>query len=299
MLTSKERANLRAQANGLEVTLMVGKGGVSEAVLEETQRLLEAKELIKGRVLETALLTAREASDQLCRATGVPCKVIPLLELYEDLEKGLPDSDVRYQLRIGATPSLAGTLLFQILEKFRSGHEDVQIRVTVDSEPVLEQMLLQRQIDMALTEGMTDDEHFVKVPISSEPLAVLCSPDFPAAAAGEISAPDLARQPLLLKEDASMIRRLVDAAFLFYDIAVSPSWTSTSSAVLLKAAREGLGITILPRALASRDLENGSLTELSVPDFNLDCTTHVTFLQDKYQSPAFQAFMNVILFSVT
>ena len=74
-------------------------------------------------------------------------KVIPLLELYEDLEKGLPDSDVRYQLRIGATPSLAGTLLFQILEKFRSGHEDVQIRVTVDSEPVLEQMLLQRQID--------------------------------------------------------------------------------------------------------------------------------------------------------
>ena len=226
-------------------------------------------------------------------------KVIPLLELYEDLEKGLPDSDVRYQLRIGATPSLAGTLLFQILEKFRSGHEDVQIRVTVDSEPILEQMLLQRQIDMALTEGMTDDEHFVKVPISSEPLAVLCSPDFPAAAAGEISAPDLARQPLLLKEDASMIRRLVDAAFLFYDIAVSPSWTSTSSAVLLKAAREGLGITILPRALASRDLENGSLTELSVPDFNLDCTTHVTFLQDKYQSPAFQAFMNVILFSVT
>ena len=226
-------------------------------------------------------------------------KVIPLLELYEDLEKGLPDSDVRYQLRIGATPSLAGTLLFHILEKFRSGHEDVQIRVTVDSEPVLEQMLLQRQIDMALTEGMTDDEHFVKVPISSEPLAVLCSPDFPAAASGEISAPDLARQPLLLKEDASMIRRLVDAAFLFYDIAVSPSWTSTSSAVLLKAAREGLGITILPRALASRDLENGSLTELSVPDFNLDCTTHVTFLQDKYQSPAFQAFMNVILFSVT
>ena len=226
-------------------------------------------------------------------------KVIPLLELYEDLEKGLPDSDVRYQLRIGATPSLAGTLLFQILEKFRSGHEDVQIRVTVDSEPVLEQMLLQRQIDMALTEGMTDDEHFVKVPISSEPLAVLCSPDFPAAASGETSAPDLARQPLLLKEDASMIRRLVDAAFLFYDIAVSPSWTSTSSAVLLKAAREGLGITILPRALASRDLENGSLTELSVPDFNLDCTTHVTFLQDKYQSPAFQAFMNVILFSVT
>ena len=70
MLTSKERAALRAQANGLDTTLMVGKGGVSDAVLEEAEKLLEARELVKGRVLESALLTAREASDAICAATG-------------------------------------------------------------------------------------------------------------------------------------------------------------------------------------------------------------------------------------
>lgn len=70
MLTSKERAALRAQANGLDTTLMVGKGGVSDAVVEEAEKLLEARELVKGRVLETAMLTAREASDAICEATG-------------------------------------------------------------------------------------------------------------------------------------------------------------------------------------------------------------------------------------
>ena len=70
MLTSKERAALRAQANGLDTTLMVGKGGVSDAVLEEAEKLLEARELVKGRVLESAMLTAREASDAICEATG-------------------------------------------------------------------------------------------------------------------------------------------------------------------------------------------------------------------------------------
>lgn len=70
MLTSKERAALRAQANGLDTTLMVGKGGVSDAVLEEAEKLLEARELVKGRVLESAILTAREASDAICEATG-------------------------------------------------------------------------------------------------------------------------------------------------------------------------------------------------------------------------------------
>ena len=70
MLTSKERAELRAQANELETTLMVGKDGVSENVIVEAERLLTARELVKGKVLETALMSAREVSDEICAATG-------------------------------------------------------------------------------------------------------------------------------------------------------------------------------------------------------------------------------------
>ena len=70
MLTSKERAELRAQANELETTLMVGKEGVTEAVIAEADRLLTARELVKGKVLETALMSAREVSDEICEATG-------------------------------------------------------------------------------------------------------------------------------------------------------------------------------------------------------------------------------------
>ena len=70
MLTSKQRSEFRAQANPLEVTLIVGKGGVSESVIAEAENLLESHELVKGKVLETALLSAREASDAVCAATG-------------------------------------------------------------------------------------------------------------------------------------------------------------------------------------------------------------------------------------
>ena len=76
MLTSKQRAELRSQANGLEVTLMIGKEGVTGGVAETASSQLENRELIKGRVLETAGLTAREASDLICEmigADGVQC----------------------------------------------------------------------------------------------------------------------------------------------------------------------------------------------------------------------------------
>ena len=70
MLTSKERAELRAQANVIDTTLIVGKDGVTENVVAEADRLLTARELVKGKVLETALMSAREVSDEICEATG-------------------------------------------------------------------------------------------------------------------------------------------------------------------------------------------------------------------------------------
>ena len=70
MLTSKQRAEFRAQANSLETTLIVGKEGVTEAVVAEAERLLTARELVKGKVLETALMSAREVSNEICEATG-------------------------------------------------------------------------------------------------------------------------------------------------------------------------------------------------------------------------------------
>ena len=89
MLTSKERAELRAQANGLDTTLMVGKGGVTEQVVLEAVTQLEARELVKSRVLEAALLVAREALEALCAATGAEpvCTVGSKFVLYRESEK--------------------------------------------------------------------------------------------------------------------------------------------------------------------------------------------------------------------
>ncbi len=70
MLTSKQRAELRAQANSLETTLMIGKENITDAVIAEAENQLNARELVKGKVLENAMMTPREACDALCEATG-------------------------------------------------------------------------------------------------------------------------------------------------------------------------------------------------------------------------------------
>ena len=74
MLTSKQRAQLRSMAAELDTILQIGKGGITENVIAQASDALRTRELIKGRVLESSLLTAREACDALCeacRAEGV------------------------------------------------------------------------------------------------------------------------------------------------------------------------------------------------------------------------------------
>lgn len=76
-LTSKQRAQLRALANGIDTILQVGKDGVTENLARQADEALEAREIIKGRVLENSTLTAREACGELGRLTrSEPVQVI-------------------------------------------------------------------------------------------------------------------------------------------------------------------------------------------------------------------------------
>ena len=68
-LTSKQRAQLRGLANGIDTILQIGKEGIGENLIKQADDALEARELIKGRVLETSLLSAREAAEALAQAT--------------------------------------------------------------------------------------------------------------------------------------------------------------------------------------------------------------------------------------
>ena len=67
-MTGKERAKLRSMANTIQPIFQIGKGGVGEAMLEQLGMALDARELIKITVLETADVTAREACGILCEA---------------------------------------------------------------------------------------------------------------------------------------------------------------------------------------------------------------------------------------
>jgi putative RNA-binding protein, YhbY family len=65
VLTGKQKRYLRSMGNGMDPILQVGKGGITETVVTQTNEALEARELIKGRVLQNYLEEPKTVADEL------------------------------------------------------------------------------------------------------------------------------------------------------------------------------------------------------------------------------------------
>lgn len=90
MLTSKQRAFLRGMANTYDTILIVGKGGLTDTIYKQAEDALKARELIKGKILETCEFTAREAADDI--AENVGADVVQVIGYKFVLYKKNPDS---------------------------------------------------------------------------------------------------------------------------------------------------------------------------------------------------------------
>ena len=74
MITSKQRAYLRSLSMVLDTIFQIGKGGISEELCNQISNALEARELIKARVLDNSGYTAKEAANEIAEFIG--CEVV-------------------------------------------------------------------------------------------------------------------------------------------------------------------------------------------------------------------------------
>ena len=76
-MTSKERAQFRAQANTLEPLFQIGKGGVNDAQIAQIDDYLRVHELVKIKVLDNSMYTAREAAEEI--AEKISAEVVQVI----------------------------------------------------------------------------------------------------------------------------------------------------------------------------------------------------------------------------
>ncbi|WP_069649240.1 ribosome assembly RNA-binding protein YhbY [Caloranaerobacter ferrireducens] len=70
MLTGRQRSYLKSIANGLDPIIQIGKNGISENLIKQIDDALEAREIIKVKILNNSLLETKETANEIARLTN-------------------------------------------------------------------------------------------------------------------------------------------------------------------------------------------------------------------------------------
>ena len=217
-----------------------------------------------------------------------------LLATAQDVLRGFQEAEEtlgqgrHLALRVGANVSFGEAGLAQVLGRFRQEHPQVRLRALVANSDKIQSLLAENQLDVGIVDGLGVSERLRAHPLYQEDLVLAAAPGrFPAPATVE----ELAALPLLLREPGSGLRSSVDRVFSQQGLAPQPLLESTSTAALAQAAKAGLGVAILPEALAQREsgLQVGTVPEVRFFR-QFACALH----RQKAPSPALEAFLALL-----
>ena len=213
---------------------------------------------------------------------------------FSEFEDAARDTKDRRSVRIGASVTVGQMLLPRLVRALEEEMENVECRAVVESAAAVEKLVEEGALDFAAVEGSVS-RGLIAEEFAADRLAAVC------AAAMDIRGPILpawlVELPLLLRRKGSASRDLLEERLSALGLKPKPWLESTSNSALLAAAREGLGIAVLPEAIVGSDLAAGRLREVTVEGLDLSRRWFAVRRQDRRLSPAQKAAYD-LLFSL-
>lgn len=214
--------------------------------------------------------------------------------LMQEIEKEIPALSEKGTISIGANISAGTVLLRKYVKKFSEEFPEAKVRVTVAGSARLKSMIYDHSIDLALVEDLSSDLSLIQEPFYRDRIVLVCSPDNPLADRMALSLRDLEGQDLLLRSRGVGVRDKFDYIMNVYDMEAEPLWESTNTEALINAARDGLGIAVLPYLLVREAIEDGSVKLLDVREDLLNRNLNIVYHKDKIFNGWLSRFAEIV-----
>lgn len=189
---------------------------------------------------------------------------VHIVSLFEEMEKKMRDWDAIGTLRVGASITIGTHILPVLIRRYQERFPRLTLEAKICRSASVEESLLHDDIDLGLIETQPSHPDLCAVPFMQDDMCAVVPPGHPLASRETVSLAELAGYPFLMREKGSAGRELLDASFSLQQITVRPSWESTSTQALVKAVAEGLGVAVLPCLLVKKDVQEGTVHQLSL-----------------------------------
>ena len=197
---------------------------------------------------------------------------------FSEFEEAARDTKARHIIRIGSSVTAGQMVLPRLISAIEATLDRAECRAIADSAAAVEQLVEEGSLDFALVEGSVSRALAAEA-VFSDRLMAVCSAGMKIK--NTLSPAELVSLPLLLRRRGSASRDLLDERLSSLGLKARPKLSSSSNSVLLAAAREGLGVAVLPEALVAADLSAGRLKEVRIQGLELSRRWFAVRRQDK------------------
>jgi DNA-binding transcriptional LysR family regulator len=273
---ARERHFTRAAA-----ALDVAQSSVSYQVREiERQWKVRLVEVVGRRVYLT------DAGERLfARATS-------LLNDVEDIEREMRDYGTGElgRLRLGATHTVGGYALPSVLAAFRAARPHLELRLHIDNARAVEQMLLDRTIDLGIVEWPVQNPALASQPLRRDALVLIAPPDHDLVRRSSIDPKDLQGQTFIQREPGSGMRTLVERVLGSIGVDVVVAMEFNEPEAVVRAVEAGMGLAFISQSIVGHQLAAGTVRAIPLVHVDLGHDFSLVSVRERAASPAMVTF---------
>ncbi|ROR31853.1 DNA-binding transcriptional LysR family regulator [Mobilisporobacter senegalensis] len=208
-------------------------------------------------------------------------KAKQLMRDFDDLENFNKYGGEEVPLKIGVSLTIAMNSLPYAIEQFKINYPRTPLKIYAENVQQVQRRLLNGEIDVAFTEGFESNQGFNTELLSEYSLFLVCSSNNEFVKKEKINREDLLKLPFLLREKGSTLRDCFDGLAHELKVDISPVLESINTEVLIRAAKAGMGITVLPEPLAIPYLNDGFFVRLHIEGHEMSTVNYAVMLKGK------------------
>ncbi|GAB4336287.1 MAG: selenium metabolism-associated LysR family transcriptional regulator [Desulfobulbaceae bacterium] len=225
---------------------------------------------------------------------------VKILRLQEDALQAVEQYSGKLigRIMIGAG-TIPGTFLLPgLIGRFRRRYPSVKATVRINSSHRIVEEVLDGRLEIGVVGARWSERGLDYREVFSDRLTVIVPPGHPLAVKHEVGIAELAREPFILRENGSGTRQVVDRILGEHGVKtadLSEVAEIGSTAAVLEAVREGLGVSIVSAAAVERDVAAGTLAALPLKGIAMERPFYMVRRKNRELSPAASVFWVFLL----
>jgi len=200
----------------------------------------------------------------------------------------------RGRLAVGASLTIGGYLLPDVLAKFHQQYPGIELAVDIANTDEVQTRLLDGVLDIAVTEGFVEHPELEASVFYEDEMVVIVPPGHPLLDEVEVTPARLCEEPFLMREEGSGTRAVVERAFAERLLAVRPVMSLGSIEAIKRAVAAGIGVAMVSGLTVTLEQEAGKLVILPIMDLTVRRPLHLLQTRHRNMSRAAQAFKTAL-----